>query len=238
MIARRAQIRIAVGALIVVVGMLIWPLLQDMIKETMPIRYVGVEGEFQYISKEDIQSKIMPLIQDGYFAIDLQEIQQALMGLPWAERVQVQRIWPDGVKLRLHEQKPVVRWQTDSLLNVRGEVFKPLNIDKFKFLPVLYGPAEQRQQLLEIMYGLRVSLMDQGLRLTEFRVSNRQSWLLALENGMTVQLGRIEPLNKLTLLLKAFVVSGSELVNKIAYVDMRYPNGYAVRWRENEQISW
>ncbi|MBE0469348.1 MAG: FtsQ-type POTRA domain-containing protein [Methyloprofundus sp.] len=238
MIAWRAQIKIAVGALIVAVSMLVWPLLQDMIKEARPIRHVGVEGEFQYISKEDIQSKIIPLIQDGYFAIDLQEIQQAVMSLPWAEKVQVQRIWPDGVKLKLYEQKPVVRWQTDGLLNVRGEVFKPLNIDEFKFLPALYGPAEQRQQLLEIMYGLRVSLMDQGLRLTEFRVSNRQSWLLVMENGMTVQLGRFEPLNKLTLLLKAFVVSGSELVNKMAYVDMRYPNGYAVRWRENEQIRW
>ncbi len=238
MIARRAQIRIAVSALIMVSSVLSWPLLQNIIKEAMPIRHVGVEGEFQYISKEDIQSKIMPLIQNGYFALDLQEIQQAVMRLPWAEKVQVQRIWPDGVKLRLYEQKPVVRWQTDSLLNVRGEVFKPLNIGEFKFLPVLYGPAEQRQQLLEIMYGLSVSLMDQGIHLSEFRVSNRQSWLLTMDNGMVVQLGRFEPLNKLTLLLKAFVVSGHELVNKMAYVDMRYPNGYAVRWRENEQISW
>ncbi len=238
MIARQVQIRVFMGVLIVVISILVWPLLQNMIRETWPIRHVGVEGEFQYISKEGIQSKIMPLIRDGYFAIDLQEIQQAVMSLPWAEKVQVQRIWPDGVKLRLYEQRPVVRWQTDSLLNIHGEVFKPLNIDEFKSLPVLYGPAEQRQQLLEIMYGLKVSLMDQGLRLIEFRVSNRQSWLLAMENGMTVQLGRFEPLNKLTLLLKAFVVSGSELVNKIAYVDMRYPNGYAVRWRTNEQIRW
>ncbi len=238
MIARQVQIRVFMGVLIVVISILAWPLLQNMIRETWPIRHVGVEGEFQYISKEGIQSKIMPLIRDGYFAIDLQEIQQAVMSLPWAEKVQVQRIWPDGVKLRLYEQRPVVRWQEDSLLNIHGEVFKPLNIDEFKFLPVLYGPAEQRQQLLEIMYGLRVNLMDQGLRLTEFRVSNRQSWLLAMGNGMTVQLGRFEPLNKLTLLLKAFVVLGNELVDKIAYVDMRYPNGYAVRWRTNEQINW
>jgi len=238
MIARRAQIRITVGVLIVVVSMLVWPLLQGMIKEARPIRHVGVEGEFQYISKEDIQSKVMPLIQDGYFAISLQEIQQAVMSLPWAEKVQVQRVWPDTVKLRLYEQKPVVRWQENSLLNIRGEVFKPLNIEQFKFLPALYGPAEQRQRLLEVMYGLSIGLMDQGLRLTEFRVSNRQSWLLTMENGMAVQLGRFEPLSKLTLLLKAFVVSGNELVSKIAYVDMRYPNGYAVRWRESEQMSW
>ncbi|SMG62485.1 hypothetical protein BMETH_11401115553, partial [methanotrophic bacterial endosymbiont of Bathymodiolus sp.] len=37
---------------------------------------------------------------------------------------------------------------------------------------------------------------------------------------------------------KALIVSGGELVNKMVYVDMRYPNGYAVRWRENEKIEW
>ncbi|MCF7971945.1 MAG: FtsQ-type POTRA domain-containing protein [Methylococcaceae bacterium] len=224
--------------LIMVSSVFGFPLLQNAIKEVMPVSHVSVEGEFQYISKEDIQSKIKPLIQDGYFALDLQEIQQAVMSLPWAEKVQVQRVWPDGINLRLYEQRPVVRWQTDSLLNIRGEIFTPLNIQEFTFLPVLYGPIDQRQELLEIMYGLSTRLINQDMRLTEFRVSNRQSWLLTMENGMTIQLGRFEPLNKLNLLLKAFVVLGSELVNKIAYVDMRYPNGYAVRWRENETISW
>lgn len=215
-----------------------WPMIQQAIAEAVPIRYVQVEGAFQYIDKQDIQMKINPLVQEGYFSVDLQAIQQAVMSLPWTESAQVQRVWPDRIKLRLYEQKPVVRWQEHSLLNERGEVFKPLNIDRFQSLLVLYAPNTQRQELLEVMHGLTVSLMDQGLYLTEFRVNERQSWLLSMENGLVIQLGRLQPLAKFSQLMKALIVMGGELVNKMIYVDMRYPNGYAVRWRDNEQINW
>lgn len=123
------------------------------------------------------------------------------------------------------------------MLNEQGEVFRPLNIDRFQTLPVLYAPNEQRLALLEVMHGISVSLMDEGLYLTEFRVNERQSWLLSMENGLVIQLGRLQPLEKFSQLMKALIVSGGELVNKMVYVDMRYPNGYAVRWRENEKLS-
>ncbi|GAW86639.1 cell division protein FtsQ [Bathymodiolus platifrons methanotrophic gill symbiont] len=238
MMNTRLQIKLAVVLLIMLGIVFSWPLLQEAVAKYIPIRYVQVEGAFQYIDKQDIKMKISPLVQAGYFSVDLQAMQQSVMDLPWAERVQVQRIWPDRLKLRIYEQKPVIRWQAHSLLNERGEVFRPLNIDRFQSLPLLYAPNVQRQQLLEVMHGLSISLMGQGLYLAEFRVNERQSWLLSMENGLSIQLGRLQPLEKFSQLMKAFIVSGGELVNKMAYVDMRYPNGYAVRWRENEQISW
>jgi len=206
--------------------------------ETIPIRYVQVEGAFQYIDKQDIQKTISPLLQLGYFSVDLQAVQLAVMSLPWAEKVKVQRIWPDRLKLRIYEQKPIVRWQIDSLLNIKGDIFKPRNIDRFQALPVLYAPIEQRYQMLQVMGGLKLNLMDQGLYLTEFRVSKRQSWWLEMENGMIIELGRFQPLQKFSRLMQALTVTGSELIEKIAYIDTRYPNGFAVRWRENKQIIW
>ena len=238
MIKVRTQ-RFVGGFVFIIVALLLSrPSLQKIMAEVVPIRYVQVEGAFQYIDKESIKNKIHPLIQLSYFSIDLQRVQHALITLPWAEKVQVQRIWPDRLKLRIYEQQPVVRWQDDSLLNSQGDIFKPISLGVFQSLPVLYGPVEQRSQLLQVMRGLKLSLMDQGLRLTEFRVSDRQSWLLVMENGMVIQLGRFQPLQKFTLLMQALMVLGNELVEKIEYIDMRYPNGYAVRWRENEQIIW
>lgn len=225
-------------AFVLVAILLARPTLQKAMAKYVPIRYVQVEGAFQYIDKDDIKNQLSPLIQRGYFSVDLQEIQQSVMSLPWAEKVKVQRIWPDRLKLRIYEQKPIVRWQMDSLLNIKGDIFKPRNIDRFQALPVLFSPVEQRQQMLQVMDGLRLGLMDQGLYLTEFRVSERQSWSLEMENGMIIQLGRFQPLQKFTRLIQALMVTGAERVEKIAYIDTRYPNGYAVRWRENEQIIW
>lgn len=238
MINTRTQI--FVGGIVFIVGVILLnrPTLQKLMAETISIRHVQVEGAFQYIDKEDIKNKVNPLVQLSYFSLNLQGIQHAVMSLPWAEKVQVQRVWPDRIKLKIYEQKPVVRWQADSLLNGQGGIFRPMNIDEFQSLPVLYAPVEQRYQLLQVMNGLQLSLMDQGLYLTEFRVSERQSWLLAMENGMVIQLGRFQPLQKFTLLMQTLMVLGSELVEKMAYIDMRYPNGYAVRWRGNEQIIW
>ena len=238
MIETRTLVQLSVVVFIIVAILLSRPTLQKILAEYLPIRYVQVEGAFQYIDKEDIKNKIAPLVQSSYFSVDLQVIQHTVMSLPWAEKVQVQRIWPDRLKLRIYEQKPVVRWQSESLLNVKGDIFKPMNLDEFQSLPVLYAPVEQRQQMLQVMDGLTLSLMDQGLHLTEFRVSERQSWLLAMESGMIIQLGRFQPLQKFTLLMQTLMVIGSELVGKIVYIDMRYPNGYAVRWRENEQVIW
>lgn len=238
MINKRVQIKLAMLLLVLLGIIYSWPILQKRIAEFVPIRHVQVEGAFQYIDKDDIKMKISPLVTAGYFSVDLQAIQQAVMSLPWTEKIQVQRMWPDRLKLRIFEQKPVIRWQSHSLLNERGEIFRPANIDRFQSLPVLYAPDEQRQQLLQVVDGLGISLMDQGLYLTELRVNERQSWSLSMENGLTIQLGRQQPLEKFSQLIKAFIVSGGELVNKMAYVDMRYPNGYAVRWRDNEKINW
>ena len=82
-----------------------WPVIQRTIAKAVPIRYVQVEGAFQYIDKQDIQMKIDPLVQAGYFSVDLQVIQQAVMSLPWTASIQVQRVWPDRIKLKIYEQK-------------------------------------------------------------------------------------------------------------------------------------
>ena len=238
MIIKRIQIQIALLVFIIIALLLTRPIIQRVMAETIPIRYVQVEGAFQYIDKQDIQKTISPLLQLGYFSVDLQAVQLAVMSLPWAEKVKVQRIWPDRLKLRIYEQKPIVRWQMDSLLNIKGDIFKPRNIDRFQALPVLYAPIEQRYQMLQVMGGLKLNLMDQGLYLTEFRVSKRQSWWLEMENGMIIELGRFQPLQKFSRLMQALTVTGSELIEKIAYIDTRYPNGFAVRWRENKQIIW
>jgi len=211
--------------------------IKQFIENYQPIRYVRVGGEFQYIKKTEIQEKISPLLNTGYFSVNLLAIQQAVMTLPWIDKVLVQRVWPNRLELKVYEQKPVVRWGKDALLNARAEVFKPINIDIFQSLPMLKTPDGLKKELLLTMQDMTKELEIRDLELTEFKVNKRLSWDILLNNGMQIQLGRVEPLQKFMQLMNTLSVLGNK-VSKIASVDMRYPNGYAVAWQKNEKINW
>lgn len=215
--------------------MLVMPIVKSELVIRFPIRYVRVAGALQYITQESIDSVIEPLVATGYFFVDLHAIQAALMTLSWSKQVTVKRVWPDRIELIIQEREPEVRWGDNGLLNSEGVIFIPQNMDKFKMLPILSVPEKQRVEFLNIMRKLTQELAVQGLKLQEFVVSERQAWLLKMEKGLWIQLGKDQPLENFKKLMKVFVVSGQDEIAKMAYVDMRYPNGYAVRWRVAEK---
>jgi len=60
-----------------------------------------------------------------------------------------------------------------------------------------------------------------------------------LTSGMEIKLGRTTPLKNIQRFLKTVDLLGEEQIAKIATVDLRYPNGYAVTWKiDAEEINW
>jgi cell division protein FtsQ len=221
---------------------LIWLAGRAYIKDAsnlMPIRYVRTAGVFQYLSKEEIKTALAPLVLTNFFSADMQTIQQTVAALPWVASVTVKRVWPDAIDIKVKEQKPYVRWGEQSLLNERGERFTPKHVNQFKNLPLLSGPEQQEQKVLEIMKGIRTELADQSLALAEFKVNDRWAWKIKLTSGMEIELGRNEQLKKLQRFLNTLDVLGQERVNAIATVDLRYPNGFAIAWKpETPCCDW
>lgn len=207
--------------------------------ELLPVKYVRTEGVFEYIAKNDVKQALKPLVEAGFLAADIQHIRQAVLSLPWVEKVEVKRIWPDAIDIKVYEQKPYVRWGRKGLLNAKGELFEPDNLNKFKALPVLVGPNRQEKKLLEIMKGLKTALADKDLELMSFEVNERRAWKLTLANEMEVQLGREEQLRNFQRFLKTMTVFKEEQMKAMAKVDLRYPNGFTVAWKpESEKINW
>ncbi len=215
-----------------------WQWGKTRVKETMPIRYVRIEGVFQYLGRERLQEVLRPLVTTDFFSADVGRIHDVALALPWVDGVVVKRVWPDAIDIRIFEQKPVLRWGEDSLMNPRGELFRPENIEAFNDLPLLSGPAGSERLLLGVMQQMTEALAKHALLLTAFEVSDRRSWQLRLDNGMQIRLGRTAPQEKFQLLLKALPVLGQQRIDAIARVDMRYPNGFAVAWKAGMTPSW
>ena len=210
---------------------------QDAISK--PIRYVKIEGAFQYTSKDRLKEILTPEMMRGFYHADMDSIHHLISELPLVETVDVKRVWPDAVHIKITEQKPIVRWGDNALLNKQGEVLTPDNIDEFKNLPLITGPAGQEKKLLEIMKGVYIVLKDKSMQLAEFHVNDRRAWQIKLANGLEMQLGRKTPLENMQRFLKTMDLLGEEQLAMIASVDARYPNGYAVTWKpDTAKIDW
>ncbi len=204
-----------------------------------PIKYVRIEGVFQYLSKNEVQSVVQPLVMTGFFEVDINEIQSAVNLLPWVDSVTVKRIWPDAIDIKVYERKPFARWSENSLVTEQGVIFKPINIDTFKHLTLVNGPDQQQMKVLEIMKGIEIALADQSLVLAEFNINNRGAWKIKLSSNLEILLGRNEQLKKLQRYLKTLNVLKQEQIEQMALVDLRYPNGYSVSWKSGApEIDW
>ncbi len=196
-----------------------------------PIRYVRVEGYFQYLTKNDLQSVLQPQLSSGFWETDVQSIQQAISALEWIESANVKRIWPDTIAVQVMEKIPYCRWGEKSLITENGDLFTPDDITPFLGLPVVDGPTQQHLKVLETMQGIKTTLADQSLDLTEFKINGRGAWRIKLASGLEIQLGHNDQLKKLNRFLKSLAVLEASKIAAMATVDLRYPNGYAVVWK-------
>ena len=69
------------------------------------------------------------------------------------------------------------------------------------------------------------------MRLAALELDARGAWNLTLDNGVRVRLGR----QQIDERFERFMLAAAKLVSQratdIAYVDMRYSNGFAVGWK-------
>ena len=144
-------LKVLLFSLLVVSGWFGWQQLHNQDAISKPICYVKIEGAFQYTSKDKLKQVLTPEMKRGFYHADMDAIHNLISSLPLVEKVDVKRVWPDAVHIKISEQKPIVRWGDKSLLNKQGDILVPENIAEFKNLPLITGPEGQDKKLLEIM---------------------------------------------------------------------------------------
>ena len=96
-------------------------------------------------------------------------------------------------------------------------------------LPLLEGPeASAKEVAIQYGYFLR-RLATIGQVPVEVRVSPRRAWQVRLASGLTLKLGRERIEARLDRYIAVYDRTLGRLQRKLDYVDLRYPNGFAVR---------
>ena len=203
---------------------------------TLPIRQVHIEGEFLRLDTFRMQKLVTDKVRGGFFNIDVAAIRNALLALPWVNDVSVHRVWPDGLRVIVNEQIAVVRWNETGLLNERGHYFSP-EMDTFpQNLPLLEGPEDSQELLLEKFNLLKHTY---GLSVVNLQLNERRAWKFELENGLSVVLGRKDFESRVERFVNVVINNLGEKSSQAREIDMRYTNGFAVRWKQsaNEPIE-
>ncbi|MBD9676702.1 cell division protein FtsQ/DivIB [Pseudomonas sp. PDM18] len=197
-----------------------------------PIAKVSVEGDLSYISQAAVQQRISPYVSASFFTIDLAGMRQELEHMPWIAHAEVRRVWPDQVVVRLDEQLPIARWGDEALLNNQGQAFAPREVANYEHLPRLSGPQRAQQQVMQQYQILSQMLRPLGFTIASLDMSSRGAWTLGTAQGVEIMLGRDHAVEQIRRFVTIYDKALKDQITKIARIDMRYPNGLAVAWRD------
>ena len=204
---------------------------------TFPIKYVRIEGDLKNISKESISAASSDLVETGFFALNTNGITEKLERIEWVKSARVSRVWPDTVSLKIIEQQPVAIWNKQYLLNEKGEVFKPKMTKISGTLPSLAGEDERSVQLYASFNQINKSLSKIGVSLDALSETDYGSWSAITTKGVQIDIGNTDPVKKTLTGIQLLTLAKVDVLSRIKKIDMRYPNGVSVTWKEGESLN-
>jgi cell division protein FtsQ len=208
-----------------------------------PLRQVLVTNAPSQVTRAQIEAAAKSSLSGNFFTVNLDAVRAAFEKQAWVRHASVRRHWPDGIELTIEEHAVAARWQHGAddtrLVNGHGEVFVAPVTASQATLPLLAGP-EGSAPLVLARYHQFASLLEPLHRtLRVVALSPRQAWQLRLDDGLTLELGRDQPKHPIEERIARFVGTYGEAKARsqtaISTIDMRYPNGFALRPGHNDK---
>ena len=191
-----------------------------------PIREVKVDGQLAHVNREQIKLIVAKHLKGNFFTLNLEKTRDAFEKLPWARNVSVRRRWPDKLDVVIEEHQALARWGNIALVNTHGELFQAASDGE---LPVFYGPGDGVMEVTTNYAAFSQVMNQANLNIAQVSLSPRRAWEIKTNKGLLIALGREEMQARLTKFTRAYQSTLSQLNVNVAYADLRYPNGFAVR---------
>lgn len=203
----------------------------------LPFTRLMVEGEFIHVTRAEVRDAVVPAAAAGFFASDMDAVNGAVLEMPWVQWVAVRREWPDTLHLRIIEQHAVAQWSEGGLINEQGQLFHPDSKTYPATLPVLSGPAGAAPQVASLYGQLARQLGMVNLNVKSVLLDARRAWSVELDHGIKLVLGRNFEPHRVQRFIRAYPRALAMRMEQIEQIDLRYPNGFAVRWKDAPRMQ-
>lgn len=199
--------------------------------KSMHFDHLVVRGQLRHTDPAAVRDAALPYLSANFVSVDLEGLRKAVEKLPWVARAQLRREWPGTLYVRVREEVPVAIWNGKGLMNGYGKVFADSVGDYAGRLPLLNGPDGTQALLLQAYTSMQPPVAQRGEQLVALSLSERRAWTLGLDDGVEVRLGRENAEHRLDEFSRVALPALKQRWGDVAYVDMRYTNGFAVGWK-------
>lgn len=201
------------------------------------IRVDGVgEMALRHVNPSTVRSTAVPRIKGNFFTANLDAVRGAFEAVPWVRKATVRREWPDKLIVTVEEHEALGTWGDEGkLVSVKGDVFTAnlAEAEEDGDLPEFSGPDGSEKEVVARYSDLVDWFKAISVAPDAVQLSGRYSWTVRLNNGMTVELGREQTKmalkDRVDRLISIYPQLIARLQDRIESVDMRYPNGLALK---------
>ncbi|OED40145.1 hypothetical protein ACH42_17545 [Endozoicomonas sp. (ex Bugula neritina AB1)] len=199
-----------------------------------PIARVEVHAPFKNLEQGRIEEELAYYLQVGFFQLDLKAMQKDLLAMPWVDSVSVRRAWPVRLLVNIEERQAIARWGDGQLISTEGKVFAPQDVSGFLSLPLLVGPDNEAEQVMQQYLAISQLLRPIGLGIDRLELSETGAWSFTVEH-VSINMGRDRKMERLQRFIRLYYARLQSRWSEVARIDLRYLNGASVAWNQGEQ---
>jgi cell division protein FtsQ len=226
---KRLQTALGFLAGLLMLAACFWALYWLLLPQQFPVRQVEIKGKLENTTSAEIEAAL-PRAGGNFFAADLAGVRAGVERLPWVRRVSVRRVWPDRLEVSVEEHVALARWgageEMNRLVNTYGETFSGKSKEA---LPAFIGPGGAAAEMTRRYRRFAEIVAPLGTGVERVVLTQRYAWQLRLGSGLHLMLGRDVDLAEVRLRRFVQIYPSVEKTRQHEYVDLRYPNGFALR---------
>lgn len=194
----------------------------------------GAGHELRRVSSAQLRSAVARQVNGNFFAVNLDAVRTVFESVPWVRRAGVRRVWPDGLEVSIEEHRPLALWDDGRIVNTFGELFVAnlAEAEEDGELPQFSGPEGSALRVARRYAELREAVAALDVQPEALSLSARHAWTLRLDDGTTLLLGRDQGVpveRRIARWVETWPVVVAALDRRAGVVDLRYPNGFAIR---------
>lgn len=203
-----------------------------------PLHSVRLSVVPQRVSAEQVRQVLRTELQGNLVTVDIERLRRSLEKLPWVRSVNIRREFPSSLEVSLEEHQALARWNGDALVNRQGEVFVA---ESERAMPRFIGPEGTSAEMTKHYAEFSRQLAELDLNAAQLVLSPRHAWQMRLSNGMVMKLGHEDMQQRLARFVAVYPYglktedSGQRTDGKVACIDLRYRNGFAVSRIANDK---